>query len=67
MFDKAVLIIRLHALENGVDVHKLLHGGRTKNLAGLRKSLRVKLREQTTLSWSEINELTGHAKSSRRP
>ena len=66
MWDKASLIIRIFALENGLEVYKLLHGGRTSNIGALRRKLRRRLREETTLSWTEINELTGYAKNNHR-
>ena len=66
MWDKAALIIRLFALEHGLEAHKLLHGGRTRNLGALRRQLRRRLRDETTLSWAEINDLTGYSKHSHR-
>lgn len=66
MYEKAALIIRLFALEHSLEVHKLLHGGRTKTLTPLRRELRRRLRDETTLSWREINEMTGYSKNSRR-
>ena len=67
MYDKARLIISVFLLQNSIDMHQLLHGGRTKTVAHLRRELRRKLRDETNLSWAEINYLTGHAKNAHRP
>lgn len=67
MFDQASMIIRVFALQNGVDVHHLTTKGRTKTIAHLKQELRKKLRNETDLSWAEINLLTGRAVHNRRP
>jgi hypothetical protein len=67
MFDQASMIIRIFALQNGVDVHYLTTKGRTKTVAHLKQELRKKLRIETNLSWAEINSLTGRRPNNRRP
>ena len=67
MYDKARLIISVFALQNGVTVSQLTTNGRTRTISLLKQQLRKKLRDETNLSWTEINALTGRAANNRRP
>lgn len=67
MYDQARLIISVFALQNGVEVKQLTTRGRTRTIADLKQQLRRKLKSETTLSWAEINQLTGRAANNRRP
>lgn len=67
MFDEARLIISVFALQKGVPTHILCNKGRTKNVALMKRELREKLRKETSLSWAEINAMTGRAANNRRP
>ena len=61
MYDKATMLIRQKALETGVSVSQLTGRRRTKTIAKAKRELRKQLRNETDLSWTEINELLGYA------
>lgn len=65
MWDRAELIIRHTCLQEGITLTMLESGRRTKTIARIRQEIAKRLREQTSLSWSEIGTLVGRSSNYR--
>lgn len=65
-YDLAAMIISRTAMENCVSVPDLCKARNTRTRRALRKAVIAELRQRTTLSWAEINDLMHRQASCRR-